>query len=115
MRGELRVTAGRDQARRAVFPALWKMADGILADRLELEKTFDHGGVRCSLREDMLRDLDQRGASAFFDGLIPEGWLLEIAEKTWKIDPRDRMGLLLACCRDCIGAAGVVPLEEGCT
>ena len=49
----------------------------------------------------------------FFDGLIPEGWLLEIAEKTWKIDPRDRMGLLLACCRDCIGAAGVVPVGEG--
>jgi serine/threonine-protein kinase HipA len=48
----------------------------------------------------------------FFDGLIPEGWLLEIAENTWKIDPRDRMGLLLACCRDCIGAAGVRPMEE---
>jgi len=48
----------------------------------------------------------------FFDGLIPEGWLLEIAENTWKIDPRDRMGLLLACCKDCIGAAGVVPIEE---
>jgi HipA-like protein len=48
----------------------------------------------------------------FFDGLIPEGWLLEIAENTWKIDPRDRMGLLLACCRDCIGAAGVVPIED---
>ena len=40
----------------------------------------------------------------FFDGLIPEGWLLDIAEQTWKLDPRDRMGLLLACCRDCIGA-----------
>ena len=48
----------------------------------------------------------------FFDGLIPEGWLLEIAEKTWKIDPRDRMGLLLACCHDCIGAAGVTPIVE---
>ena len=48
----------------------------------------------------------------FFDGLIPEGWLLEIAENTWKIHPRDRMGLLLACCRDCIGAAGVIPMEE---
>jgi serine/threonine-protein kinase HipA len=47
----------------------------------------------------------------FFDGLIPEGWLLEIAENTWKLDPRDRMGLLLACCRDCIGAAGVIPIE----
>lgn len=48
----------------------------------------------------------------FFDGLIPEGWLLTIAENTWKLDPRDRMGLLLACCRDCIGAAGIVPIEE---
>jgi len=48
----------------------------------------------------------------FFDGLIPEGWLLEIAENTWKLDPSDRMGLLLACCRDCIGAVGVVPIKE---
>ncbi len=47
----------------------------------------------------------------FFDGLIPEGWLLDIAENTWKLDPRDRMGLLLACCRDCIGAVSIVPVE----
>jgi serine/threonine-protein kinase HipA len=49
---------------------------------------------------------------SFFDGLIPEGWLLELAEKNWKLDPRDRMGLLLACCKDCIGAVGVHPLIE---
>jgi serine/threonine-protein kinase HipA len=36
----------------------------------------------------------------FFDGLIPEGWLLDIAERSWKIDQRDRMSLLLACCKD---------------
>ncbi len=47
----------------------------------------------------------------FFDGLIPEGWLLDIAEKTWKIDSRDRMGLLLACCKDCIGAVSVIEKE----
>ena len=46
----------------------------------------------------------------FFDGLIPEGWLLDIAERNWKIDTRDRMSLLLACCKDCIGAVGVEPL-----
>lgn len=46
----------------------------------------------------------------FFDGLIPEGWLLDIAEKSWKIDARDRMSLLLACCKDCIGAVGVQPV-----
>jgi serine/threonine-protein kinase HipA len=46
----------------------------------------------------------------FFDGLIPEGWLLSITVKNWKIDERDRMGLLLAVCKDCIGAVSV----EGC-
>jgi serine/threonine-protein kinase HipA len=48
----------------------------------------------------------------FFDGLIPEGWLLEIAQKNWKLNPRDRMGLLMACCRDCIGAVSIYPKEE---
>ncbi len=48
----------------------------------------------------------------FFDGLIPEGWLLEIAEKNWKLDNRDRMGLLLVTCRDCIGAVSVEPANE---
>ncbi len=48
----------------------------------------------------------------FFDGLIPEGWLLDIVQRTWKLDQRDRMGLLLACCKDCIGAVSVVPLDE---
>lgn len=48
----------------------------------------------------------------FFDGLIPEGWLLEIAEKNWKLNPRDRMGLLLACCKDCIGAVSIEEVKE---
>jgi serine/threonine-protein kinase HipA len=48
----------------------------------------------------------------FVDGLIPEGWLLDIAEQNWKISRRDRMSLLLACCRDCIGAAAVLPIEN---
>lgn len=48
----------------------------------------------------------------FFDGLIPEGWLLDIAEKTWKISDRDRFSLLLACCKDCIGNISVVPIDN---
>ena len=44
---------------------------------------------------------------AFFDGLIPEGWLLDVASRNWKIDQNDRFGLLLACCRDCIGDVSV--------
>lgn len=48
---------------------------------------------------------------SFFDGLIPEGWLLSIAEKNWKLNERDRMGLLLACCKDCIGAVSIEPFN----
>ena len=46
---------------------------------------------------------------SFFDGLIPEGWLLHIVSKNWKLDQNDRFGLLLVACRDCIGA---VRIEE---
>ena len=45
-------------------------------------------------------------------GLIPEGWLLDIAQSSWKIDARDRMSLLLACCKDCIGDIGVIELKD---
>ena len=48
----------------------------------------------------------------FFDGLIPEGWLLDIAARNWKLNPNDRMGLLMTCCKDCIGAIGVIGLKE---
>lgn len=43
----------------------------------------------------------------FFDGLIPEGWLLDVVEDTWKVNPKDRMGLLLVSCRDTIGNVSV--------
>ena len=48
----------------------------------------------------------------FFEGLIPEGWLLDIASKSWKINKNDRMGLLLACCQNCIGAVSVVSITD---
>ena len=48
----------------------------------------------------------------FFDGLIPEGWLLDIAIQNWKLNPRDRMGLLLMVCQDCLGAASVKKIEN---
>lgn len=49
---------------------------------------------------------------AFFDGLIPEGWLLNMAEENWKLATRDRMGLLLNVCRDCVGAVHIEPEEQ---
>ena len=48
----------------------------------------------------------------FFDGLIPEGWLLDIASKNWKVDRNDRMGLLLTTCSNCIGAVSVEPINK---
>lgn len=47
-----------------------------------------------------------------FEGLIPEGWLLDIASRNWKINKNDRMGLLLACCKDCIGALSIKPVQN---
>ena len=45
----------------------------------------------------------------FFDGLIPEGWLLDIAVTHWKLKSNDRFELLLTTCRDTIGAVTVEP------
>lgn len=47
----------------------------------------------------------------FFDGLIPEGWLLNIAVTNWKINARDRFGLLLTLCKDCIGCVSIQLIE----
>lgn len=43
----------------------------------------------------------------FFDGLIPEGWLLDVVTDNWKIDIRDRFGILLVACKDCIGCVSI--------
>ena len=48
----------------------------------------------------------------FFDGLIPEGWLLDVALRNTDISELDRFSLLLLCCKDCIGAVSVIPLKE---
>ena len=49
---------------------------------------------------------------AFFDGLIPEGWLLDIAKEHWKVNANDRFELLLLTCRDAIGAVSVIPVDD---
>ncbi len=47
----------------------------------------------------------------FFDGLIPEGWLLNMAIDHWKVKPNDRFELLLLTCADAVGAVSVQPAE----
>jgi serine/threonine-protein kinase HipA len=47
----------------------------------------------------------------FFDGLIPEGWLLNLFVKNWKLNINDRMNLLINCCKDCIGNVRIEKYE----
>ena len=49
---------------------------------------------------------------SFFDGLIPEGWLLNKISNNWKIPLNDRFGLLLVSCKDTIGDVSVVRCED---
>lgn len=49
---------------------------------------------------------------AFFDGLIPEGWLLDFVTHNWKLNPNDRFGLLLVACKDPIGNVSIREARE---
>ena len=49
---------------------------------------------------------------SFFDGLIPEGWLLNVVSNNWKIDRTDRFGLLLVACKDPIGNVQIKGAKE---
>ena len=49
---------------------------------------------------------------AFFDGLIPEGWLLNVVTHNWKLNPSDRFGILLVACRDSIGNVSIREVKE---
>lgn len=48
----------------------------------------------------------------FFDGLIPEGWLLNVVTHNWKIDRNDRFGILLVACHDPIGNVSIREVPE---
>lgn len=48
----------------------------------------------------------------FFDGLIPEGYLLDLAFRKYGIDKKDRMSLLLTVCEDTIGAVSVKGVQS---
>jgi serine/threonine-protein kinase HipA len=48
---------------------------------------------------------------SFFDGLIPEGWLLNIVTHNWKLNEKDRFGILLVACKDPIGNVSIKEAE----
>jgi serine/threonine-protein kinase HipA len=45
---------------------------------------------------------------SFFEGLVPEGWLLDVVRRNWKVSPNDKLAILLIAGRDCPGAASVI-------
>ncbi|MEK6647599.1 MAG: HipA N-terminal domain-containing protein [Candidatus Firestonebacteria bacterium] len=49
---------------------------------------------------------------SFFLGLLPEGWYLKIVCKTLKIDENDFFGILVATCKDTIGAISIEEIKE---
>ena len=55
------------------------------------------------------------GLHPFFENLLPEGWLLEVATTSLKISKDDAFGLLIATCADCIGAVEILPMKEETT
>ncbi len=94
-----------------------EMLAGTLVETIEGEYIFQYNEEYCGspINLDISLTLPKRSTPyhskqlfPFFDGLIPEGWLLEIGAKNWKIDLSDRMGLLLVLCEDCIGNVSVV-------
>lgn len=100
-----------------------------LKDRLAGEVWEDDDGYHFSYKEQYIKDpvygaisltlplsekvYTYRNMIPFFDGLIPEGWLLNIAVNKMEISHRDRMGLLLTVCKDCIGAVSIINEEYG--
>lgn len=88
--------------------------DGTYSFQYDPTYTALVGAAPVSLTLPLQRDAyESKTIFPFFDGLIPEGWLLDIALKNWKLDSRDRMGLLLEVCGDCIGAVHVEKSTDG--
>lgn len=48
----------------------------------------------------------------FFDGLLPEGWLLHLTSQISKIDENDKFNLLLLTGEDPIGAVSIQRIED---
>ena len=106
----------------------YRKASVLMYDRLAGILSETDSGYRFEYRAEYLDLADARPVSLtlqlqktpyesrilfpFFDGLIPEGWLLRIVCKNWKLEQNDRFGLLLVSCRDCVGAVQIGEAEE---
>ena len=93
---------------RDAFAGILKETDEGYSFKYDREYAADNANVPVSLTMP-LRDEEytSKWLFPFFDGLIPEGWLLNIVTHNWKLDSRDRFGILLVACKDPIGAVSI--------
>ena len=76
--------------------------------RFTYNKEFKEGGIPISVSLPVTGDsYESRELFPFFEGLLPEGWYLDIVSTTLKIDKNDRFGILLATCGDTVGAVSI--------
>lgn len=77
--------------------------------RYSPEYLVDSNAVAVSLTLP-LTDIEYKSKTLFpfFDGLIPEGWLLYVAQDYWGTPKDDRFGILTNACRDCIGDVRII-------
>ena len=66
----------------------------------------DHYSISVSLPKEQ-KIFESETLFSFFLGLLPEGWYLNIVSKVMKIDENDKFGILLATCKDTIGAVTI--------
>ncbi|MSR78308.1 MAG: phosphatidylinositol kinase [Candidatus Omnitrophica bacterium] len=71
------------------------------------QKYLQHGhpiSVSLPLRQE---PYESQKLFSFFEGLLPEGWYLDIVRATEKIDAKDSFGLLISTTGDTIGAVTI--------
>ncbi len=87
---------------------LWSDEDGywFQYDQAYLEAGGHPISLKMSLQAEAYQD---NKLHAFFDNLIPEGWLLQVSTEVFNLSAKDRLSLLLAVGEDTIGAVSVKP------
>jgi serine/threonine-protein kinase HipA len=74
-----------------------------------------HPAIAFTLPRQEAPHVCEAGLHPFFDNLVAEGWLRNAQARALKIDPNNRVALLLAFGRDCAGAVCVIdpaPIKE---
>jgi serine/threonine-protein kinase HipA len=58
-----------------------------------------------------LKPYESDSLFSFFEGLLPEGWYLQIVARKFHLDENDLFGLLIATCKDTPGAVSIEEIK----